>query len=276
LRGIKILNMKHNYKIIVLLLAGITALYTSCHKLDITPADNNQSTVSKKEASVQIAQSLVGIFNPENGGFDFKNGLSMPTDLALNRKGKIRVQSVDPQPQCGAKMDTTITFNLDESDTSKIDIWAKVKYELTCTGGIPSGVTANDSLNMTAVSGEFQLALRMGENLTLRSLSPGVANSKYSFDGPVNYYAKVTYNKPTTDQPNIEGTFNYNFKAITIDPTKDPDFILSGSATFASKGSIGKNSWNYKGTITFLGGHKAKITINGTVYTADLMTGEVN
>ncbi|WP_426581805.1 hypothetical protein [Mucilaginibacter sp. R-33] len=76
--------MKHKYKIIVLLLAGITAIYTSCHKLNMAP--NNQSTVSKKEASVQVAQSLVGIFNPENGGFDFKSGLSMPTDLSLNKK----------------------------------------------------------------------------------------------------------------------------------------------------------------------------------------------
>jgi hypothetical protein len=266
--------MKHNYKIIVLLLAGITAVYTSCHKLNMAP--NNQSTVSKKEASVQIAQSLVGIFNPENGGFDFKNGLSMPTDLTLNKKGKIKVQAVNPAPQCGAKIDTAIAFNLDQSDTSKIDIWAKVKYELTCTNGVPSGVTANDSLNMTVVSSEFKLALKMGENLTLISLNPGVAHAQYSFDGPVNYYAKVDYTKPTADQPNVEGTFNYNFKSITIDPSKDPDFILSGSATFSSKGNIGKNIWNYKGTITFLGGHKAKITIDGTVYTADLVTGEVN
>lgn len=274
MRGIKILNMKHKYKIIVLLLAGITAIYTSCHKLDMGP--NNQSTVSKKEASVQIAQSLVGIFNPENGGFDFKSGLSMPTDLSLNKKGKIKVQSVDPKPQCGAKMDTTISLNLDQSDTSKIDIWAKVKYELTCTNGVPSGVTANDSLNMTMVGSGFAMALRMGENLTLKSLNPGVEHAQYSFDGPVNYYAKVTYTKPTTDQPNVEGTFNYNFKSIVVDPTKDPDFILSGSATFSSKGNIGKNTWNYKGTITFLGGHKAKITIDGTVYTADLITGVVN
>jgi len=266
--------MKHNYKVIVLLLAGIAAIYTSCHKLNMAPA--NQSTVSKKEASVQIAQSLVGIFNPENGGFDFKNGLSMPTDLTLNKKGKIKVQSVDPKPECGAKKDTTISLNLDESDTSKLDIWAKVKYELTCTNGVPSGVTANDSLNMTMVSSEFKMLLKMGENLTLRSLNPGVAHAQYSFDGPVNYYAKVDYTKPTTDNPNVEGTFNYNFKSIVVDPNKDPDFILSGSATFASKGNIGKNTWNYKGTITFLGGHKAKITIEGTVYTADLMTGEVN
>ena len=272
--GIKILNMKHNYKIIVLLLAGITAIYTSCHKLDQSPA--NKSTVSKKDASIQIAQSLSGIFNPENGGFDFKNGLSIPTDLTMNKKGKIKVQSVNSTPQCGAKLDTTVTFNLDLSDTSKIDIWAKLNYELLCTGGIPSGLTARDSVVMSAVTGDSKFTIKVGENLTLKSLNPGVAHAPYSFDGPVNYYAKVDFNKPTANMPNVEGTFNYTFKSIIVDPTKDPDFITGGSATFASKGNIGKNVWNYKGTIQFLGGHKAKITIDGTVYTADLITGEVN
>ncbi|AYL98948.1 hypothetical protein [Mucilaginibacter celer] len=266
--------MKHNYKIIALLFAAITAVYTSCHKLDVS--QNNKSTVSKKEASVQIAQSLAGIFNPENGGFDFKNGLSIPSDFTMNKKGKIKIQSVNSTPQCGAKLDTTISFNLDISDTSKIDIWAKLNYELLCTGGIPSGLTTRDSAVVSAVTGDSKFVIKMGENLTLKSLNPGVVDAQYSFDGPVNYYAKVEYNKPTTAMPNIEGTFNYTFKSIIIDPKKDPDFITGGSATFASKGSIGKNVWNYKGTIKFLGGHKAQITIEGSVYTADLITGEVN
>lgn len=266
--------MKHNYKIIVLLLAVITAVYTSCHKLDVP--QNNQSTVSKKEASVQIAQSLVSIFNPEHGGFDFKAGLTIPSDLTMNKKGKIRIQSVNSTPECGAKLDTTVTFSLSDSDTSKIDLWLKVNYQLVCTNGVPSGLTARDSLAMTIVSGEVTADAKVGQNLTLTSLNPGVANSAYSFDGPVNSYAKVTYKKPSTSEPNIEGTFNYTFKSIIVDPKKDPDFITGGSATFASKGSIGKNVWNYKGTIKFLGGHKALITIEGTAYTADLLTGEVN
>lgn len=266
--------MKHNYKIIVLLLAGIAAIYTSCHKLEQN--NSTKSTVSKKDASIQVAQSLAGIFNPENGGFDFKNGLSIPTDFTMNKKGKIKVQAVNSTPQCGAKLDTTVALNMDLSDTSKIDFWVKVNYELLCTNGIPSGLTARDSAVVSIVTGDTKAWVKVGENLTLRSLNPGVPHAQYSFDGPINYYAKVEYSKPTTADPNIEGTFNYTFKSIIVDPTKDPDFIVSGSATFATKGTIGKNVWNYKGTIQFLGGHKAKITIDGTVYTADLLTGEVN
>ena len=273
--GSKILNMKHNYKIIVLLLAGVAAIYTSCHKLDVNQ-NNNKSTVSKKDASVQIAQSLVTIFNPENGSFDFKNGLTIPSDLTMNKKGKIKIQATNSNPQCGAKLDTTVTFSLADSDTSKISIWLKVNYQLVCSGGIPSGLTVRDSLSMTVVSSDVTADARMGQNLTLTSLNPGVANSPYSFDGTVNSYAKITNKKPSTSIPNIEGTFNYNFKSIIIDPKKDPDFITGGSATFSSKGNIGKNVWNYKGTIQFLGGHKAKITIDGTAYTVDLITGEVN
>jgi hypothetical protein len=52
--------------------------------------------------------------------------------------------------------------------------------------------------------------------------------------------------------------------------------IVSGSATFATKGTNASGSWNYSGTVVFLGNGMAKITINGIVYNVNIQTGVVS
>jgi len=52
--------------------------------------------------------------------------------------------------------------------------------------------------------------------------------------------------------------------------------VVSGTASFTTTGSGVNGSWNYQGTITFLGNQTAKIVINGATYTVDLQTGVVS
>lgn len=67
-------------------------------------------------------------------------------------------------------------------------------------------------------------------------------------------------------------SFNYVLTHLVLDPDNDGD-ITGGSASFITKGTGSNGSRSYTGTITFLGNHKATVTINGKTYNVDLRTG---
>lgn len=261
--------MKQNLKLIIAALICVAVTYSACKK---TTESHSKSTVSAKVVSSRIAQNLGQALYGIQGGFNISDGIDFPSNLDMAHKGRLKVQSQGDHPDCGFKIDTAFQLSLDLSDTAKIDLWTKIKYEVLCTNGVLSGVAVYDTLNASATSSQYIIATRVGENITLKSLSPGNSQAKLTLDGTLNVFAslqpKTGKEKPTT------GSFNFKFTALTIDPKLDGD-IISGSATFATNGSDATGTWDYKGSITFIGDHKAKITIDGVVYTTDLLTGEV-
>jgi hypothetical protein len=259
--------MKHQLKLILLLLSCIAISYSACTKSSIT---RNSSTVSPKVVSSQVALNLKQILYGEYGSFSIADGVDMPVNMDIGHKGRLKIQSTNDGPKCGFKIDTAFQFSLDASDTAKFDIWNRIKYEVLCTSGVLSGVSVYDSLNVSATSANYTIISKSGETLVLKRLVPGNKNSQLSLSGSLNVYANVqpkkASEKPTT------GTYNFTLTALIIDPAKNGD-VISGSATFATKGSGAGGIWDYKGTIIFLGDHKVKITINGSSYTYDLQTG---
>ncbi|WP_183563157.1 hypothetical protein [Mucilaginibacter sp. SP1R1] len=179
----------------------------------------------------------------------------------------LKIQSTQGD-ECGFKIDTTAQLDFNLNDTAKFNIWTRIKYEVLCTGGVLSGISVYDSLNVAATTSNYTITSKSGENLVLKLLTPGNKVSQLSLNGSMNVFANLQPKKGTA----TSGTYNFTFTSLVIDPAKNGD-IISGSATFATKGSSAEGVWDYKGTILFLPNHQAKITINGTAFTYDLQTG---
>jgi len=261
--------MKHNYKLTLIAAAGIILTYFGCSKLK---EDTTTNTADPTVVSTEIASNLSEALYGEQAGFSISDGLDNPTNVVFKSKGKLNVESVS-HFACGSKMDTTFSFKLGDSDTSKIDIWEKFKYQVACTNNKRSSITVNDSLNMVLVGGGASITAKYGKNFVLRSLNPGVSNLKLQLDGTLNAYVNGTYKVGTVTKP-ISASFNFKLVGLLIDRTADAD-ITGGTATFATKGTYEGKTWNYSGTITFLGNHKATFTINGKVYTINIKTGKL-
>lgn len=261
--------MKQYPKLTLLLLACIAIGYSAC----IKSANNNKSnpsTVSTKVVSSNVVMNLKQILYGEYGSFNIADGANMPLNLDQSHKGQLKVQANTQSPDCGFKIDTAFQFALDLSDTAKFSIWNKIKYNVQCTGGTLSGISVYDSLYVTITSSDYIVLTKSGETLNMKLLTPGNTDSQLSMTGSMNVYTNLQA-KTKAEKTSIS-SYNYSFNALIIDPTKEGD-IISGSASFATKGNGADGTWDYKGTIQFLANHRVKIVINGTTYTYDLQTG---
>jgi hypothetical protein len=261
--------MKHNYKLILIALIGIAVTYTACRK---AKDDVNTSTVSPKVVTAQMAQTLSEALYGGEGGFSITDGIDYPSNIDFKQKGKIRIQSRQ-NFGCGFKIDTAFSFTFGDSDTSKIDIFEKIKYQVLCTNNIPSSVSVADSLNLGIIGGGSHITEKYGKSFLLKSLNPGQQGSNLQLDGKLNLSVAGTYKQGASTQT-ISASFYYTLSALVIDRSKDAD-IISGTATFSTKGTYDKGVWNYSGKIEFLGDHKAKITIGGDVTNVNIRTGQV-
>jgi hypothetical protein len=262
--------MKHNYKLTLIAAVAIVLTYFGCSKLkeDNTPVNTADPTLVSTEIATSLSQALYG----GEGGFSISDGLDYPSNIVFKTKGKARIQS-SHDFGCGFKIDTAFSFNFDNGDTSKLDLWEKIKYEVLCTNNKPSSINVKDSLNLVLVGGGANITEKYGKSFILRSLNPGVSNTKLQLDGALNAYVNGTYTEAGKKQA-IAASFNFKLTGLLIDMAADAD-ITGGSATFATKGTYEGKTWNYSGTITFMGSHKAKFTINGKVYTVNIKTGQV-
>jgi hypothetical protein len=131
----------------------------------------------------------------------------------------------------------------------------------------------NDSLNLVLVGGGANITEKYGKNFILKSLNPGVSNLKLQLDGSLNAYVNGTYTEAGKAKA-IAASFNFKLTGLMIDRAANAD-ITDGHATFSTKGTYEGKTWNYSGTISFIGNHKAQFSINGKKFTINIKTGQV-
>ncbi|OOQ59594.1 hypothetical protein [Mucilaginibacter pedocola] len=261
--------MKRNLLSCIITVATIALVYTSCKKDAPDFGDNGGSTVSSKEVSRQIALNIAQSFYGGMGGFDLSDGMDQQINAVTPGRKKIVINSVNSG--CGIGIDTTMNFSMD-IDTMQMSINGRFKVSSTCVNGQPSSIAMYDSLLVSMITPSMAAKYNILQNLTVTSQDPANDAAKLTFSGIMNMKADLEYK--TGSKPKMSTTFNYKLTSLVIDPVKDGD-IISGSATFETVGNTPQGTWNYKGSIQFLGNHKVKITINGDVYTVDIQTGQI-
>ena len=260
--------MKIKLFLTVVLLTGIAFTYTACKKSSSKPTQ----TVSAKQISSQVAVNIAATLIGTYGGFNINEGLNAPTALGLLPKGRLRLNSANDE-LCGTTQDEPYDYSDSENGVStKINGDVKATYQ--CTNGVLSGFTLVDGLTVSETSSSLNLAVKLNENITILALNPASETSKFTINGTIGYGGTYNYTSGA-NKGTATVSFDYTYKAITVDPTQTYP-IVSGSATFDTKGSGTTGSWDYSGTVTFLGNNKVKVTISGADYTVDMTTGVVS
>lgn len=283
--------MKIKSKALLVLLTGAVLIYAGCKKSSTTPVATVEPKVIASEVAVNISQSLFGNL----GAFDLSGGLSAPSSFALRTKGSnFSMRSIPKwsplslhtngssfsltrngkgfltvsNPECGAVIDTTVNAS-ETSDGFTISLAGEIKFTINCTNNVVSGFTNVDNVTIGIGTADTSFTYKVGENLTVSAVNPLDPNTNILLNGTLN--SQATYqikSGPLKGSGSV--TFSYTLSSILIDQNLG---VVSGSATFNTTASGPEGTWNYSGTITFLGNSMAKIVISGVTYTVNLDTG---
>ena len=251
-----------------LLLAGMALTFSACKKSSST------QTVDTQTVSTQIAANLSQTLYSGFGGFNISSGLSAPTTFGVDRNqirlnmtkgGRLAINDLGGDITCGLKVDTTFTASATVNGIQS-SVAGSIGFTFNCTNGTPVGFTVIDNLKVTQASAQLTGTYNIAENLTLAMVNPTDDASNISLNGTANASDNLKTNGKTTTE-----SYNYTFNQVIFDQN---GAIVSGTATFATQGSNAKGTWNYSGTVTFLGNGNVKIVINGATYTTNLTTGQ--
>jgi len=250
--------MKTKFTLIAAL--ALVMIYAGCKKSSNSPAT---STAQDKQVSLEVVQNLVKVLN---GGFGYDPSTGKVTNNLTKPGSHLRVNSTTGSG-CAVAYDTTLTAS-EKFDTISTTVSGKFKFSANCSN--PNSPTLNVVEDYTLGLGtpHFSANYQLGANLTM-TLQDANNNFLITFDGNINVDANINYLQGS--KGSSKQTYDYTFHAITIDDSG----LKSGSADFSTTGSGVTGTWNYKGTIKFLGGNKADIVLNGKTYHVDLTTGAV-
>jgi hypothetical protein len=261
--------MKLKFKLIPVLLVGIALTYTACKK------SASSQSLDAKTVSSQVALNLSQTLYNGFGGFNLSGGVNSPSGLGVDRntirlnlsKSRLHINDDGSDITCGLKIDTTLNDSITVNGT-QATVAGSISFGFLCSNGTPSGFSVGDDLTVTESSSQVSGTTKLLEDLTLLLSNPQDANSTVSLNGTVSFNDNLKISGKTTTE-----SYNYTFTSIVVDSS---GIIANGSATFATKGNNSSASWDYSGTVVFLGNQKIKITINGTAYNVDLQTGVVS
>src|SRR5581483_5111088 len=179
------------------LLAGIAMLYTACKKSNQGPT----STVDAKTISSQVAVNLGQVLYGGLGGFNVADGTSAPggvglsnnNSLKLNYNNRVKLNSVNSDPSCGAVLDTTLTYSETLDDGSSAAISGRIRFGIICSNGTPTGVSLYDSLKVSASNAQLSAVYNIGENVNMITSDPNNVDANYTFNGSFNVADVTSY-----------------------------------------------------------------------------------
>jgi hypothetical protein len=247
---------KVKLSLVAILLLGAVA----CNKTNnsVSPGGTVHPTpnVSNAEAADLVAGSL---------SLNSNGVANVAGDATLNA-----INMINTHAQCGTIRADTI------SRQSTVGAAYTYSYNLTYNFTVNCNSSSQpDSLSSSLVySGSFNgpnlSSTNSGSSVfTVNGLAPGstdfVINGEYKRSG--SFKSKI-------DTTNV-GNSNVDIviKALTI--TRPGRTIASGTATISVSGDVPKKgSFSYTGTLVFNGDGTATLTLNGTVYTINLSTGQ--
>ena len=234
----KIINTKLLFT--VLIAAGLTFSAASCKK-------DSTGTSAETVTEADAAELTTDAITPETGGMtaQLSSSTTIEKTVALS---------------CGVSKDSTIIKSSAAGASPSYSYNLNWNYMLTCNGIIPSQL----AFNFTGSGSYDGVRLSSKDNsqgsFTLTGLPP--TSSQYLFSS--------TYTRAGTTTSKIarQYTFTSNIKItssnIAVDKTTQQ--IVSGTAavTIAATSTSGK-TFNFNGTVTFLGNKKATIVLNSGV-----------
>jgi hypothetical protein len=258
-------------------------IYSGCSKSSLQPATtNNNNSANTLAISKQIAANLYKSLTGTYGGANIGSGVKAPSAITAAPKGGLRVNSVTPY--CGMTIDTTLYFDFVQHDTTTTTVDSHYKFTYTCSSSALDGYILSDSITYTDKSASVFDRYATGQNYTVRNIS-----SDFSVVGMFGTIG-TSYHRSTVN-PSTHATVAYNYNDtkyylnnLLVNISGVTPDITGGNVTFSSNITyleVGGTAitGGFFGTITFLGDHKAtmSVTYKGetTLYSYNTTTGEI-
>jgi hypothetical protein len=257
--------MKLNLRIAIPLLMGVVVFYAACRKTENTPAANAPaSDAISATIAINLVQSLSGTY----GGAGIKDGVNKSAAITA-ASPKLKLQTTI---HCGFFIDNGLDVKFNQGDSIKTHTTGSVNYFILCDSATNSTIGYNllDSLSSTGKGPGYDFAFLLVQEYGVRGLN--LANSNFTLNGRLKSWVDFDYKAKPQTPISVHNVFH--FTDIEIHAADNFD-IVSGDATFESKGLTNAGAWDFQGSIHFLGNHKAKLNFLSKVYLIDLLTGAV-
>lgn len=242
---------KVKLSIMALLLVGAIA----CKK-----TDNSSVKINANVSSDDAADMVAGSLSVNSNGFA---GIS--NDVAVQSQ-----VYADAHLACGSTKTDTITKKSNTGASVSYSYGLGYSYTLNCnTSNIPDNVIGK--VNYSGSFSNPRISESSSGNLlfTLAGLTPTA--TVYVLNGTFLRSGSFASKTDTAKH----GNSNLSVTVQNISFRKPGRTIASGTAAFSLTGSVPKKgNFSFTGTLVFNGDGTAKLTVNGTVYTVNLITGE--
>jgi len=258
--------MKFKFLLPIIMLAGVAVVYTACKKSDSSPAG---PALTESQVTTQVVQDITTNLFGGYSGINFGDGLDGPSGFGTRHLSGPKLHDMN-NPFCGLVIDTAINETITAGKDSSVVVSGHINFSFNCTNDNLTGFSTNDNLSIAITTPQLSITAKILENITLSVADINNDNSPLTLKGTLN--SAGTYKYKTGNKSGTRA-FNYVINNVVIS-TNDDD-ITSGSISFSTKGTGTRGTWNFTGTITFLGNHRAKVSINGKTYTVDIRTGVV-
>lgn len=257
--------MKLNLRIAIPLLMGVVLFYAACKKTENKPA---AAAPASDAISAAIATNLVQSLSGTYGGASIKDGVNKSAAITA-ASPKLKLQTTI---HCGFFIDNGLDVKFNQGDSIKTHTTGSVNYFFLCDSATNSTIGYNllDSLSSTGKGPGYDFTFLMVQDYRVRGLN--LANSNFTLNGKLKSWVDFDYKAKPKSSISVHNVFHFTDLEIHADDNFD---IVSGDATFESKGLTNTGAWEFQGSIHFLGNHKAKLTFLSKVYLIDLLTGAV-
>lgn len=257
--------MKSKFLLPIIMLAGMAVVYTACKKSDSSPAG---PALSESQVTTQVILDLNSALFGEYGGVNFGEGMQGPSSFGAKHLSGPKLHDLN-NPFCGLVIDTAINESVTAGKDSTLQVSGHIKFSFNCVNDNITGFSTDDNLNIAISTPELTASAKIIESLTMAIADINNDNSPLTLKGTLNSTSAYKYK---TGNKSGTRAFTYIINNVILG---DNDDITGGSISFSTKGTGTRGTWNFTGTITFLGDHKAKVSINGKTYTVDIRTGVV-
>lgn len=257
LRETKKQNMKTRSLRFIPILLTAAMIVIGCDD-DIETTETVTSDEAADMAASALAVSSAGLV------LTVENSTSV-TDLAVDESTGGRIAA------CGYSKDSVFTKSNAPGSVITYTYSFEYSYSLSCSVDEPSSLTAG-----MYSSGEFDGTRLASANTSTADLVVAALD-----DTQTTYSVNGVYSREGSFQSKVRnlnsGTNTVTFTVDEIRVDKTTKEILSGTADLTITGTVtGKGTFVFDATITFNGNNIATLVINGTSYSVNLLTGDLD
>ncbi len=260
--------MKFNSTLAMALLTGAALFQAACNKSSNTtkPAATPGTDLIASQVAMNMNKSISGTY----GGSNLGDGLTTGNTITNSTSNK-SLNSTGSAYVCGFVADSNVNYTYTIGDTTG-SVVGGIQFFFDCVNGQPVGYTLLDELFTKGKEPGYSFNYDVAQGYQVKSLNKYV--TLLSVDGKLKSYQDFASTDPKHKDISMHNDFVLTGMVVDIS-VKGKSNITAGTATFHTKGFNETGSWDYVGTLEFLGNNIGKITFYGKVYLINLTTGKV-